>query len=66
MENTEEYISLFKRLESFYILITIHDIQEYETQDLRSLAHRLEGQLVLTPQLEKIHSDLTQKSDSNI
>ncbi len=29
MENTEEYISLFKRLESFYILITIHDIQEY-------------------------------------
>lgn len=48
MDDTEEYAKLFNRLQSFYILITIHDVQDYEAAHLKGLAHRLEGQLALS------------------
>lgn len=50
MDNADYYTEVFERLHSYYILITIHDLQEYPLADLKGLAHRLEGSLSLTPE----------------
>jgi hypothetical protein len=67
MENTHDsYTSVFLRLQSFYILITIHDVEEYNLLQLQALAFRLEGQLALDPSLQALNDQLTANSDRNV
>lgn len=42
-----DYTDVFIKLESFYILIYIHDLEDYNLKDLEGLAIRLEGMLKL-------------------
>jgi len=63
---SDKYTDVFLRLQSNYILLYIHDINDYSVLELEKLASRLEKQLPLDGSAEEINQELAQKSEYNV